>query len=90
MGTHRKSIFCSSWEQKCGLSRFLSTRLGNIVTVNSYSQMNKEACSSVAAEKFVEALCKMENLNPFQVFEKFPGIYLLLVYPNEQVWECEL
>ncbi|XP_023663656.2 probable helicase senataxin isoform X2 [Paramormyrops kingsleyae] len=36
-------------------------------------------------EKFVEALCKMEKLNPFQVFEKFPGIYLLLVYPNEQV-----
>ncbi|XP_048877354.1 probable helicase senataxin isoform X2 [Brienomyrus brachyistius] len=36
-------------------------------------------------EMFVEALCKMEKLNPFKVFEKFPGIYLLLVYPNEQV-----
>uniref|UniRef100_A0A0E9QUU1 Uncharacterized protein n=1 Tax=Anguilla anguilla TaxID=7936 RepID=A0A0E9QUU1_ANGAN len=30
----------------------------------------------------VEALCKMENSNSFQVFDKYQGIYLLLVHPQ--------
>ncbi|KAM6984647.1 putative helicase senataxin [Aplochiton taeniatus] len=37
----------------------------------------------------VEAIDQMERSNPFQVFDdytwKYPGIYLLLVHPNEQV-----
>uniref|UniRef100_A0A7M4EFZ1 Senataxin n=1 Tax=Crocodylus porosus TaxID=8502 RepID=A0A7M4EFZ1_CROPO len=37
-------------------------------------------------ELCVEALCKMEQANSsFQVFEKHPGIYLLLVHPNEVI-----
>ncbi|XP_035878294.1 probable helicase senataxin isoform X1 [Phyllostomus discolor] len=37
-------------------------------------------------ELCVEALCRMEQANcSFQVFEKQPGIYLLLVHPNEMV-----
>ncbi|XP_036384373.1 probable helicase senataxin isoform X2 [Megalops cyprinoides] len=36
-------------------------------------------------EMFVEALCKMEKTNSFQVFDKYQGIYLLLVHPNETV-----
>ncbi|XP_046870298.1 probable helicase senataxin isoform X2 [Hypomesus transpacificus] len=38
------------------------------------------------SEMCVEALCKMEKSNQsFQVTEKNPGIYLLLVHPNETV-----
>ncbi|XP_018085035.1 probable helicase senataxin isoform X1 [Xenopus laevis] len=37
-------------------------------------------------ELCTEALCKMEHANnPFQVYEKLPGVYLLLVHPNEAV-----
>ncbi|XP_053328361.1 probable helicase senataxin isoform X2 [Spea bombifrons] len=33
-----------------------------------------------------DALCKMEQVNnSFQVYEKLPGVYLLLVHPNETV-----
>ncbi|KAG8546517.1 hypothetical protein GDO81_018747 [Engystomops pustulosus] len=38
------------------------------------------------SELCVDALCKMEHVNnPFQVYEKVPGIYLLLVHPNENI-----
>ncbi|KAJ1134179.1 hypothetical protein NDU88_000638, partial [Pleurodeles waltl] len=38
------------------------------------------------SELCVEALCKMERVGySFQVFDKHPGIYLLLVHPNELV-----
>lgn len=38
------------------------------------------------SELCVDALCKMEQVNnPFQVYEKLPGIYLLLVHPNESI-----
>ncbi|XP_075690814.1 putative helicase senataxin [Rhinoderma darwinii] len=38
------------------------------------------------SELCIEALCKMEHVNnPFQVYEKLPGIYLLLVHPNESI-----
>nr|XP_042710226.1 probable helicase senataxin isoform X2 [Chrysemys picta bellii] len=38
------------------------------------------------SELCVEALCKMEQVNfSFQVFDKHPGIYLLLVHPNEVI-----
>lgn len=38
------------------------------------------------SELTVEALCKMEQVgNTFQVFEKLPGVYLLLVHPNEMI-----
>nr|XP_015222444.1 PREDICTED: probable helicase senataxin isoform X2 [Lepisosteus oculatus] len=37
------------------------------------------------SEMCVETLCKMEKVNSFQVFDKYPGIYLLLVHPNETV-----
>lgn len=38
------------------------------------------------SELCVDALCKMEHVNnPFQVYEKLPGIYLLLVHPNESI-----
>ncbi|XP_048414445.2 probable helicase senataxin isoform X2 [Stegostoma tigrinum] len=38
------------------------------------------------SELCVEALCKMEQVNfSFQTFEKYPGIYLLLVHPNETI-----
>ncbi|XP_067398011.1 probable helicase senataxin [Emydura macquarii macquarii] len=38
------------------------------------------------SEHCVEALCKMEQVNfSFQVFDKHPGIYLLLVHPNEVI-----
>ncbi|XP_064164153.1 probable helicase senataxin [Anguilla rostrata] len=40
---------------------------------------------STLCEMCVEALCKMENSNSFQVFDKYQGIYLLLVHPNETV-----
>ncbi|GAB1286159.1 Probable helicase senataxin [Apodemus speciosus] len=37
-------------------------------------------------ELCVEALCRMEQNNcSFQVFDKYPGIYLFLVHPNELV-----
>ncbi|KAG9472181.1 hypothetical protein GDO78_021002 [Eleutherodactylus coqui] len=40
--------------------------------------------NSRVSELCVDALCKMEQVNnPFQVYEKLPGIYLLLVHPNE-------
>ncbi|NXI71268.1 SETX helicase, partial [Anseranas semipalmata] len=38
------------------------------------------------SELCVEALCRMEpSHNSFQVFEKYPGIYLFLVHPNEAI-----
>ncbi|CAH2316080.1 Hypothetical predicted protein [Pelobates cultripes] len=38
------------------------------------------------SELCVEALCKMEQVNnPFQVYEKLAGVYLLLVHPNENI-----
>ncbi|XP_069743147.1 probable helicase senataxin isoform X2 [Narcine bancroftii] len=38
------------------------------------------------SELYVEALCKMELGNSsFQIFEKYPGIYILLVHPVETV-----
>ncbi|NWW34604.1 SETX helicase, partial [Panurus biarmicus] len=38
------------------------------------------------SELCVEVLCKMElNHDSFQVFEKYPGIYLFLVHPNEVI-----
>ncbi|KAM6047412.1 putative helicase senataxin isoform 2-T5 [Theristicus caerulescens] len=38
------------------------------------------------SELCVEVLCKMEQShNSFQVFEKYPGIYLFLVHPNEVI-----
>ncbi|XP_036039249.1 LOW QUALITY PROTEIN: probable helicase senataxin [Onychomys torridus] len=38
------------------------------------------------SELCVEALCRMEQANcSFQVFDKYPGIYLFLVHPNEMV-----
>uniref|UniRef100_A0A8C4W2S5 Senataxin n=2 Tax=Gopherus evgoodei TaxID=1825980 RepID=A0A8C4W2S5_9SAUR len=38
------------------------------------------------SELCVEAICKMEQVNfSFQVFDKHPGIYLLLVHPNEVI-----
>ncbi|KAM4019003.1 putative helicase senataxin [Anomaloglossus baeobatrachus] len=38
------------------------------------------------SELCVDALCKMEQVNNlFQVYEKLPGIYLLLVHPNESI-----
>ncbi|KAJ8261382.1 hypothetical protein COCON_G00171050 [Conger conger] len=40
---------------------------------------------STLCEMCVEAICKMENSNSFQVFDKYQGIYLLLVHPNETV-----
>ncbi|KAM8934292.1 putative helicase senataxin [Pelodytes ibericus] len=34
----------------------------------------------------VEALCKMEQVNnPFQVYDKVPGVYLFLVHPDENI-----
>ncbi|KAI1904748.1 hypothetical protein AGOR_G00008890 [Albula goreensis] len=40
---------------------------------------------SKLSEMCVEALCNMEKSNSFQVFDKYQGIYLLLVHPNEMV-----
>nr|XP_020650469.1 probable helicase senataxin [Pogona vitticeps] len=38
------------------------------------------------SELFVEALCKMEQINySYQVVGKHPGIYLLMVHPNEVI-----
>ncbi|NXX57467.1 SETX helicase, partial [Scopus umbretta] len=38
------------------------------------------------SELCVEVLCRMEQThNSFQVFEKYPGIYLFLVHPNEVI-----
>ncbi|KAM5145413.1 putative helicase senataxin [Mantella aurantiaca] len=38
------------------------------------------------SELGVEALCKMEQVNnTFQVYEKLPGVYLLLVHPKEMI-----
>ncbi|NXG34745.1 SETX helicase, partial [Dromaius novaehollandiae] len=38
------------------------------------------------SELCVEVLCRMERgHNSFQVFEKYPGIYLFLVHPNEVI-----
>uniref|UniRef100_A0A8B9PCW7 Senataxin n=1 Tax=Apteryx owenii TaxID=8824 RepID=A0A8B9PCW7_APTOW len=38
------------------------------------------------SELCVEVLCRMEQgHNSFQVFEKYPGIYLFLVHPNEVI-----
>ncbi|XP_032867880.2 probable helicase senataxin isoform X3 [Tyto alba] len=38
------------------------------------------------AELCVEVLCRMEQSHSsFQVFEKYPGIYLFLVHPNEVI-----
>ncbi|NXI24394.1 SETX helicase, partial [Sterrhoptilus dennistouni] len=38
------------------------------------------------SELCVEVLCKMElSRDSFQVFEKYPGIYLFLVHPNEVI-----
>ncbi|NWQ62471.1 SETX helicase, partial [Neopipo cinnamomea] len=38
------------------------------------------------SELCVEVLCRMElGHNSFQVFEKYPGIYLFLVHPNEVI-----
>uniref|UniRef100_A0A4W5MRY2 Senataxin n=1 Tax=Hucho hucho TaxID=62062 RepID=A0A4W5MRY2_9TELE len=37
------------------------------------------------SEMCVEAICKMEEYNSFRVCCKDPGIYLLLVHPNETV-----
>ncbi|OXB69083.1 hypothetical protein ASZ78_009559 [Callipepla squamata] len=38
------------------------------------------------SELCVEVLCRMEESHtPFQVFEKYPGIYLFLVHPNEVI-----
>ncbi|XP_072285580.1 probable helicase senataxin isoform X2 [Pyxicephalus adspersus] len=38
------------------------------------------------SELCVVALCKMEQANyTFQVYEKLPGVYLLLVHPNETI-----
>ncbi|NWI13047.1 SETX helicase, partial [Crypturellus soui] len=38
------------------------------------------------SELCVEVLCKMEQgQNSFQVFEKYPGIYVFLVHPNEVI-----
>ncbi|XP_045548998.1 LOW QUALITY PROTEIN: probable helicase senataxin [Salmo salar] len=37
------------------------------------------------SEMCVEAICKMEEYNSFRVCSKDPGIYLLLVHPNETV-----
>ncbi|KAM6117691.1 putative helicase senataxin isoform 2-T2 [Phoenicopterus ruber ruber] len=38
------------------------------------------------SELCVEVLCKMEQSHSsFQVFEKYPGIYLFLVHPNEVI-----
>ncbi|XP_063000882.1 probable helicase senataxin [Elgaria multicarinata webbii] len=38
------------------------------------------------SELCVEALCKMEQINyPYQVTGKHPGIYLLMVHPNEVI-----
>ncbi|XP_072344694.1 probable helicase senataxin isoform X2 [Scyliorhinus torazame] len=38
------------------------------------------------SDLYVEALSKMEQVNfSFQTFEKYPGIYLLLVHPNETI-----
>ncbi|KAM4663196.1 putative helicase senataxin [Discoglossus pictus] len=38
------------------------------------------------SELSTEALCKMEQANnSFQVYEKLPGVYLLLVNPNETI-----
>ncbi|XP_040601052.1 probable helicase senataxin isoform X3 [Mesocricetus auratus] len=37
-------------------------------------------------ELCVEALCRMEQTScSFQVFDKYPGIYLFLVHPNEMI-----
>ncbi|XP_044162562.1 probable helicase senataxin [Bufo gargarizans] len=46
-----------------------------------YLLLDRRVC-----ELCVDALCKMETVNnPFQVYEKVPGIYLLLVHPNENI-----
>ncbi|NXI17604.1 SETX helicase, partial [Irena cyanogastra] len=38
------------------------------------------------SELCVEVLCRMElSQDSFQVFEKYPGIYLFLVHPNEMI-----
>ncbi|XP_059849764.1 probable helicase senataxin isoform X1 [Hypanus sabinus] len=38
------------------------------------------------SELYVEALTRMEQGNfSFQIFDKYPGIYLLLVHPNEMI-----
>ncbi|XP_053551559.1 probable helicase senataxin [Bombina bombina] len=38
------------------------------------------------SELCADALCKMEQVNnPFLVYEKLPGVYLLLVFPNENI-----
>ncbi|XP_063172397.1 probable helicase senataxin [Candoia aspera] len=38
------------------------------------------------SELCVDALCKMEEMNyPYQVVGKHPGIYLLMVHPNETI-----
>lgn len=42
--------------------------------------------SPLLGELCVEVLCRMElSHDSFQVFEKYPGIYLFLVHPNEVV-----
>ncbi|KAJ8286560.1 hypothetical protein GJAV_G00040580 [Gymnothorax javanicus] len=40
---------------------------------------------SKLSEMFVDALCKMENSNSLSIPDKYQGIYLLLVHPNETV-----
>ncbi|XP_068104970.1 probable helicase senataxin isoform X2 [Hyperolius riggenbachi] len=46
-----------------------------------YLLLNSRVC-----ELCIEALCKMEQVNnSFQVYDKLPGVYLLLVHPDERV-----
>ncbi|XP_049322547.1 probable helicase senataxin isoform X2 [Astyanax mexicanus] len=43
-------------------------------------------CHQGLCEMVVNVLCKMEELNsPLHAFEKYQGIYLLMVHPNETV-----
>ncbi|XP_072517573.1 probable helicase senataxin isoform X2 [Salminus brasiliensis] len=43
-------------------------------------------CHRDLCEMVVKVLCKMEEMNsPLQVFDKYQGIYLLMVHPNETV-----
>ncbi|KAM3911735.1 putative helicase senataxin [Leptodactylus fuscus] len=54
-----------------------------LLEILKYPYLLLDKCVS---ELCVEALCKMEHVNnPFQVYEKLPGIYLLLVHPNESI-----
>ncbi|MBN3299824.1 SETX helicase, partial [Amia calva] len=80
-------LFIVEDEQEIQVPKFTGPEYENFLRVPLYEVLKYSylMLHPQISEMCVEALCKMETMNSFQVFDKHSGIYLLLVHPNEMV-----